>query len=159
MTSDRTLIVGLGSPHGDDQAGWLVADALSGRRLQPAVAVRKAMSPADVLDWVDGLERLIICDACRGLSQIGALSRWDWPADQLAQVSWSGTHDLALPAALELADRLGRLPSQTVIWAVAGATANALTTPSDAVAAAIPMLTAAITAELARGSACTNDRS
>src|SRR5688572_26163325 len=51
MTVD-TLVVGIGSDHGDDRVGWLVADALQTRA--PAdVSVRHAKTPLDLLDWLD----------------------------------------------------------------------------------------------------------
>ena len=140
VSTPRTLIVGIGSPHGDDQAGWLVADRLSGELVHEAVAVRKATSPADLLDWVDDFERLIICDACRGMTRAGSLNRWMWPAGEIAEARWSGTHDLALPGALRLAAGLGRLPDPTVIWAVEGSSCDALAPLSAAIATAVPKL-------------------
>lgn len=82
----ETLFVGVGSPHGDDRAGWLVADALSDlfgtdvstqasgtlnagglpSRKYPSLAIRKTCIPADLLDWLDGAAKLIICDALCG---------------------------------------------------------------------------------------------
>ena len=50
MTRRPTLVVGVGSHHGDDQAGWLVADLLAASASED-VAVRKAKTPAEILDW------------------------------------------------------------------------------------------------------------
>ena len=95
----RTLVAGIGSPHGDDQAGWLVADRLTRELHRDDVAVRKATSPTELLNWLDGTERLIVCDACCGLGNAGDVRRWPWPHDELFNAAWSGTHDLPLPAA------------------------------------------------------------
>ena len=137
----KTLFVGIGSPHGDDRLGWHVADALADR-LQasetgfpggdsaglnaPAslsqVAIRKAASPADVLDWLDGIERLIICDACRSGGQPGLAYRWTWPDRAIAQAHCTGSHDLGLANVLELAQRLQRLPQVVIVWGVEAVT-------------------------------------
>lgn len=79
-----TLVVGVGSPHGDDQLGWLAADALEAALLALRAAapnapntpldarpldasgwrVRRAATPSDLLDWLPGPQRLILIDAC-----------------------------------------------------------------------------------------------
>lgn len=78
----RVLIVGIGSAHGDDQAGWLVIRQLQelltaddGRGIRGtsnavsefaelSVECRQAQSPVDLLDWIEGHETLHIVDAC-----------------------------------------------------------------------------------------------
>jgi hydrogenase maturation protease len=164
MSRSRTLVVGIGSPHGDDQAGWLVAERLAddpgigtesvakGTKISnhpPGIIVRQAKSPSELLDWLDGMDRLVICDACRGLGRVGELRSWRWPDHELADVSWSGTHDLSLPAVLALADRLGRLPPRVTIWSVEGASIGALAAVSPEVAEALPNLVEQIKNELA----------
>jgi hydrogenase maturation protease len=117
-----TLFVGIGSPHGDDRAGWLVADALAefnssiptARPMQ--FSVRKAATPADLLDWLDGVQRLIVCDAVRGAGPPGRLHRWQWPDLRLGRVHAAGSHDFGLAAGLDLASSLGRLPAEVVVW-------------------------------------------
>ncbi len=164
MTRRSTLIVGVGSPHGDDQAGWLVAERLAADLDENDAAVRKAAAPIQVLDCLEGVERLILCDACRGLGRVGELRRWTWPAGELAGASWSGSHGLSLTATLQLAERLNRLPKQVVIWAVEAAVSGALDGLSPQVAAALPRLVGQIKAEIycgarSRDEICTNNRS
>src|SRR5690349_18107797 len=115
--SRQTLIVGLGSPHGDDQLGWRVAERLAALAA-PRTLVRTARSPGELLGWLDGVERLIICDACECLGLFGAVHCWHWPAPELSLVRSSGSHDLGIASALALADELGRLPGQVTIVAV-----------------------------------------
>lgn len=156
----NTFIVGIGSPHGDDQAGWLVAERLAemfGRRED--VAVRKATSPAEILAWLDNTDRLIVCDACRGLGRVGKVKRWTWPDRQLVDATLSGTHDLSLPATLRLADRLDRLPQSVAVWSVEGTTGTALATLSSEVTAALPTLIANIADEANQVELCTNGQS
>jgi len=151
-----TLIAGIGSPHGDDQAGWRVAERLASECDSAQLTVCSVKSPVALLDWLDGIRRLIICDACQGLGRIGEVRRWVWPDCELASVAWSGTHDLPLPAVLQLADRLGRLPQSVVIWSVEGAESETLTPLSAEVAAALPKLVADITKEVHQDQPCTN---
>jgi hydrogenase maturation protease len=118
---EKTLIVGIGSSHGDDQLGWLVADVVSELVEQDEVSIRFAKSPVDLLDWLDDARKLIICDSCHGLAAIGDNCRWTWPSPEITSVALSGTHDLSLPVILQLAERLGILPNDVAIWAIEGA--------------------------------------
>jgi hydrogenase maturation protease len=120
-----TLVVGIGSPHGDDRVGWEIADAI-GRQTGGSIATRCARTPAELLDWLEGVERL------------DTVHCWRWPADELEQAPFRTSHGLSLPAVLSLAETLGRLPLQVRIWGVsidAPATFDAL---SPALAAAVP---------------------
>ncbi|MCA9040218.1 MAG: hydrogenase maturation protease [Planctomycetaceae bacterium] len=117
ISNSSTLIVGIGSPHGDDQVGWEIA-----RRIQKSaegfVDVHLARTPPDLLDYIHGYKQLIICDACHGAGGIGSDHHWDWPAEQLEGICWSGTHQVSLTTVLALAAQLDRLPSQVQIWGI-----------------------------------------
>ncbi len=117
----ETLIVGLGSSHGDDQFGWRVAEELAALADARGVTVRQARSPAEILGWLEGVERLIVCDACQGLGLPGRVHPWRWPDDTLPEVRFAGSHDLGIAATLALADRLGLLPANVSIWCAEGA--------------------------------------
>lgn len=117
-----TIIVGLGSPHGDDQFGWLVADRLvkeTSRQLVTAAVIRRAASPVQVLDWLDGCKRLFLVDACRG-DLPGEFCSFGWPAAEIERLLGSGSHDYTISQALELASRLGNLPRECRLWCAAG---------------------------------------
>ncbi|QDT22206.1 hydrogenase maturation protease [Gimesia chilikensis] len=118
MTDSRQIqIAGLGSPHGDDQAGWEIVRALKTRDLSQAI-VHLSRTPDDLLNWLDPASPLVICDACRGAGPVGSIHHWQWPTAELDQVNWSGTHQIALPGVLLLAEELGLLPAQVIIWGV-----------------------------------------
>lgn len=123
------LFIGVGSPHGDDQIGWHVADALSKvENLSQRVTIRKAAIPLDLLDWLEGVEFLGLCDAVESSSRVGSLMRWEWNNGQsgsfsevlpaLMRLKSQGSHDFDLPSVLDLAARLNRLPSRIVVWTV-----------------------------------------
>lgn len=143
----RILMVGLGSPHGDDQLGWLVAAQLQQRLRESAgttvdvVEVRRAAVPLDLLDWLEQVRQLHVCDACQRtdgtLDRVPprepVVHRLPWShgvADQpqptalsttvLSRLRCQGTHDFGLVQTLQLAERVGRLPSQVTVWAVEG---------------------------------------
>lgn len=149
---DDTLLVGLGSPYGDDQVGWLLVDAV--HRLCPrGTGVRCARAPLQLLDWLDGVERLVICDASQGRGAVGSWRRWHWPAADLQSLRAQGSHDLGLAAALTLAETLGQFPTEVSIWAIEGAPSAGNTVPPNGnlsveVAQAVSRVAAIIAQEL-----------
>lgn len=88
--------------------------------LSSEVKVRKASTPADLLDWLDSARRLIVCDAVCGAGAPGTLHRWQWPDARVGQVRSAESHDFGLAAALELAAGLRRLPAEVVVWGIEG---------------------------------------
>jgi hydrogenase maturation protease len=145
----HTLFVGLGSRIGDDQIGWNVSNGVATKFSRRNLAIRIAESPMQILDWLDGITKLVICDACRGLGRVGEVRRWLWPAKELLDVSWSGTHDLPLTTALHLAERLGRLPNQVVIWSIEAGDDKTFDVISPVIANVVPGVIDQITNELA----------
>lgn len=156
----RTLIVGLGSPHGDDQVGWYVADALRPHVADfPQVEVRKALVPLDLLDWLEGVRVLHVCDACCGDSPAGTLHRLRLRSDDrnsgdtqkpaaLIRLRCGGTHDFGLPDVLDLAARLHRLPGAVFVHAVSGCRFTPGADMIEEVADAVPRLVMSILEEL-----------
>lgn len=71
------FVAGLGSHHGDDQAGWLVIEELR-KRSFPSKQLARIFHPADLLDLVQGEESLVICDACMGHGSPGKICRMRW---------------------------------------------------------------------------------
>lgn len=118
----RTLMLGLGSAHGDDQAGWLVIDELERRLAGTSLTIswRKLASPIDVIQELEGVDELRLCDACEATTGIDRLSRWSWPTLQLVRTRSSNSHQLGLPEVLELAATLKRLPARVEIWGICG---------------------------------------
>lgn len=159
MNAPPTLIVGIGSPHGDDQAGWQIAERLACQLDPEHVEVRAAASPIQLVDWLDDVDRLILCDACRGMGRVGQIRRWTWPTPELQEVLWSGTHNFSLPAVLQLAERLERLPPDVAIWSVEGAASDAMSAVSAEVAEVLPGMADGIAKEASEEYRCTNNQS
>ncbi len=144
---DSVLLVGIGSAMGDDRVGWEVGRhvALAAR---PSVRVRCAGTPLDLLDWLDGIDRLEVCDAL-ACGAPGSIRRWSWPAEELECPPLRSSHGISLPAALRLAETLGRLPRRVTIWGIAIDTAWLGETLSPGVASAVPLAVRGICGALA----------
>ena len=144
--SANKLIVGVGSPHGDDQAGWLTAEFLmrdcpeneSGSPPASRVLTRRAAVPADILHWVEDVDSLHIIDARQDSPPVGRLTRLRWPDSQITETGIRQTHGLGVPDVLRLADTLGHLPTEVIIWAISGSSFLANSPPGKNLAAAIP---------------------
>lgn len=128
-----TLLVGIGSGHGDDSIGWRVAQAILAR-WPGRFRVTIPSTPIGLIDQLDGVERLFVCDAfvreddvddsqsesageCEttDVGRCGLVRRWRWPDAAIDQTSFSGTHDLSLVAVLRLAESIRRLPAEVHI--------------------------------------------
>jgi hydrogenase maturation protease len=146
MTSTR-LAVGIGSHHGDDQVGWRIAEEL--QRHAPAdISVRLARAPADLLDWLP-VGSLVLCDGCQGSGPTGCVRGWSWPdAPPSRDLQWSGTHQFGLVEVLVLAETLRLLPPRVAIWTVEVASVVPAAPLSAQVAAAVPVVVAAMRHEL-----------
>jgi hydrogenase maturation protease len=137
--SGRRLFVGIGSPHGDDQVGWLVARRVA-QLANQWIDVRFARTPIEVLDMLDAgdVTRLDLCDAVHCETAPGNLSHWKWPDERIARERFAGSHDLSLPAVLELAEALGRLPAEVCIWGISIAPLRPFEELTPEVASAVP---------------------
>lgn len=114
-----TLIVGLGSPHGDDQLGWRLAERIAAAR-PPRATVRIARQPAEILHWLPAAGSLHVCDAYAGA--VGKWRRWQWPELPCPKgTPRTSGHSLSLADALAVAQEVGWLPGRVIIWGLAGA--------------------------------------
>lgn len=111
-----TLIAGIGSPFGDDRAGWIAAAQLEEKVLPASIIALR--SPAELLDRLDGIQCLHVIDACQSGQAPGSIFRFEWPAPELNAIAFNGTHDMCLTAALRLAETLQLLPPRVVVWGI-----------------------------------------
>jgi hydrogenase maturation protease len=138
--------------HGDDRAGWSIIDHLA-RDPIPEIELRRAAAPVDLLDWLEGVERMIVCDACSNCGAPGRVHHWRWPDAEIARVCGANTHDVSLAAVLGLAERLGRLPATVLIWAIEVAQCEPNAALSPEVSAALPEMALQLKRELLRPAA------
>ena len=137
MTS-QPLFLGLGSPHGDDQAGWLVIDRLHRCGVPAADAV--ALSSPDEI-WHQSIQGrdLILCDAADDPGRAGTICRWHWPGVRLPECR-HGTHDFPLGEVLSLGQLLGLCPAEVVLWTISGSRFTADDELSSSVRQAVELL-------------------
>lgn len=159
------LVVGIGSPHGDDAIGWLMTQGLAQKSLairsvefHGRAVFRPLRTPLDLVDLLDGTlldktkgddrsARLVVIDAVVSPMPMGHLHVWVWP-----QIGWemrraSGSHDIPLADALAIAERLGRLPPRVEILGIN--VGDAPTTPQFGLSHGLRSLLPTIATEVA----------
>lgn len=111
-------VIGLGSPFGDDTAGWRVIEQLRGR-LAPEVDLLALDRPGVALvSWMAGVDTLCLVDAVDDGGPPGRLLQLT-PADVRGLEAGLSSHQLALHDTLQLAATLGSLPSRIEIHGIA----------------------------------------
>lgn len=132
----KTLVVGIGSPHGDDQAGWRVIESLR-TFSELAVDLRIAAVPHDLLDWLAGRDELHIIDSLAGVSEpwAGVCGQWRMERDTFGAIHFrsacgcdfletqdriASSHGIALLETLALASTLQLLPDRVHLWVIPG---------------------------------------
>jgi hydrogenase maturation protease len=133
----RALVVGLGTAHGDDAIGIQVARRIAATAA--GVDVVESDDPAGLLDLWAGRRLVIVVDAVVSGAEPGSIAVLDATAAPLPASRWAGggTHALGLPAAVELARTLGRLPERLVVVGVEADSAKPGAALSDRAATAI----------------------
>jgi len=112
-----SLVVGLGSPHGDDQLGWVVVDRLR-PRLPAGITADKVHGGLELLECLEGHEAAVVIDAAAPAGRPGTIRSFAWPSTKLAHCGPWSTHGLGLVQALQLAETLGRLPQRVNIYTI-----------------------------------------
>ena len=116
----RVRILGIGSPSGDDQAGWLVVDALRAAGLgnAPEWIIDKLDRPgANLIPLLQDADHVILVDAMQGGGAAGTFrhfDRADWPA----YPGGLSTHGFGVLGALGLARELGSLPPRLDLYGI-----------------------------------------
>ena len=115
----RTLILGFGNPfYGDDGLGVRVVDMLAGTELPPWVSLAAAGTPGwELPAWLQGWPRAILIDAALMDLPPGA---WRCFNPGSIQMIKSGKHfslhEAGLPDGLALAEALGMLPLEIILY-------------------------------------------
>ncbi len=117
--NNRGLVAGIGSPHGDDQAGWLVLDRLrENENIQ--FDVRKLSAPIELLDLIEARQCLICLDAVEGSEPPGTTKRYLWPFEVTWMKCNRSTHGMDLVSVLKIAESVGLLPEKVILWTIVG---------------------------------------
>ena len=149
MTS--TLVIGLGSPDGGDDAVGLWVARRVAELAPPDVVVVEHEDPTGLLDLWRGSALAVVVDAVRSGAPPGTLLVLDagtdagpLTADAWASTGRGGTHDFGLAAAVELGRALHSLPRRLVLVGVEVASMEHGAALSPAVRAALDAAVAAV---------------
>jgi Ni,Fe-hydrogenase maturation factor len=134
---DLSLVIGIGSPHGDDRAGWEVVgqlEELCKEQCDASVVLRKAAVPHDILDWLNRDTPTHIIDASSTVDstvrryevfQVGGLCFSSTDSEDSTKINVatdrlrsSSSHQFDLLSTLQLAAVLGNLPPRIVLWTI-----------------------------------------
>ena len=144
-------ILGIGSPSGDDQAGWLTVDALLAGGVQTTVdpiRVQKLDRPGSgLITLLDDAAWVILIDAMQSHDPIGRIRHFgadDWPAYSHGLSS----HGFGVLNALALARELGSLPSRLDLYGIEIGSASTGEQAGSEVQAAAQQLARHIAADL-----------
>lgn len=141
------VVAGFGSPHGDDRAGWQVADALA-QHANHAARILSIREGTQLVGELEGCSKLIVIDGCRTSSRIGAITRFRWPDPRVRRRHNHSTHGIGLCNALDLAAQLGRLPPDVEVFGIEISGLNPVAEISCEVQRAVDDLAEIILAEL-----------
>lgn len=109
------LVIGIGNrDRGDDGAGWLVVERLTGDR------IRLRADTSDLMQLWDGEDEVVVVDAMRTGKPAGTVARIDATATPLPAGQFGSTHSFGLAEMVELARTLGTLPERLVIYGIEG---------------------------------------
>lgn len=104
-------VIGLGSPWGDDQAGWLAARALCGRfdEQRVEVSVLDRPGPALLEHWCKE-DSVLLLDAVRGAGEAGSLHCLE--GEEIARLADAAisSHSLGVAECVALARTLHAMP-------------------------------------------------
>lgn len=150
----RICIIGLGSPHGDDQIGWELVRLLEGEETvhESLRLLACATVGWELLEFWKDAELAIIVDAVRSAAMPGTLQRLELhPRSDLSVLDTVQTltsHGLDLPELIELAEALDSLPRRLVLIGVEIAACAPFEPLSAQVRAALPNLAHAVRDEV-----------
>ncbi|VVC75539.1 hypothetical protein AQUSIP_08290 [Aquicella siphonis] len=151
----RIKVLGIGSPYGDDQAGWKAAELLAQRAAIQSYAPdmlcieiydRPGMR---LLDYWQGENIVYIIDAVVSGGAIGAIHRFQNMEIEEAQCIVS-SHEMGVAQALQIGRALNQLPENIIFYGVEILQAAHGRDISSSVARAVCHLVARVEAEITR---------
>jgi hydrogenase maturation protease len=120
----KIQVLGIGSPYGNDQVGWYVAEQLQqAPALAPWLNERLTIMTLDrpgvtLLDYFAAGDHLILVDAMLGQGALGTIKQFDWHSLPSWDTPTMSTHAMGLADTVQLADALGALPERLFIYGI-----------------------------------------
>lgn len=142
------LVIGVGNRlRGDDAAGPLVADRLSGAGV---AAIEHSGEGAGLIEAWQDAAAVILVDATRSGAEPGTIRRFDAAAVTLPRGTFQySSHLFGLAEAIETARLLDRLPPRLIVYGIEGARFDFGAPLSDPVALAVAAVGERILQEIA----------
>ncbi|WP_454784260.1 hydrogenase maturation protease [Legionella sp. WA2024007413] len=116
-------VLGIGSPFGDDKAGWNVASELKKElamytHIAPHVLIESHDRPGvGLIELIRGYNTVFIIDAVKSGSEVGTVHRFQ--KDALLDTGHRfSTHDIGILQALQLASALDELPANLLFYGI-----------------------------------------
>ena len=118
MSTNKHLIIGVGSPFGDDRAGWRVIEQLQLMTLPTQLTLKSLDRPGpELIEQMQGFDRVTLIDAVRAQGYpVGTCLSLD--LNQLMQQDSCSSHGFGLAHTLALARALGQLPPRLQLWGI-----------------------------------------
>lgn len=112
------IIIGIGSPYGDDQVGWQVVERLrDAAEIAGMVMLIRDRPGIRLLEDVKGYHRAILIDAVHSGAPVGTLHCLDM--DRLEEISViTSSHGFGLAETLGLGKTLAILPAEISIYGI-----------------------------------------
>ncbi len=105
----KQVVIGVGSPFGGDQAGWLVVDLLRDVEPNHIDLIQTDRPGLTLLELMKGYQRVVLVDAIRCQSERIMRLNVD---DLLSGQSVLSSHNAGVVEAVSLGQQLGDLPDQ-----------------------------------------------
>lgn len=142
----RVAIFGVGSPFGDDQAGWAAAQAIRDSdwvRGLRALHVECLDRPgAALIGKLHGISAAVVIDAMRSGALPGSVHVLRHEEIDTVSRPAASSHGFGLVQALALAEALGELPAALTLIGIEAGTETRIDRLSPAVSAALPTVVA-----------------
>lgn len=152
----ETLVIGIGSPQGDDRVGWVVLEQLADRADVRAAGDRVSLELLDrpgatLIGRWQGAHKVVMIDAVRSGAPPGTLHRIS--ADDIVDDDrLTSSHGFGVAEAIRLAQSLGALPEELVVLGIeAGSAASIGESLSPQIVQALPRFVDAVAREIASG--------
>ena len=140
-----TRILGIGSPAGDDRAGWAAVEAVRASAWYRSRADRVQVECLDrpgtaLLAAMQGATQVVLIDAMRSGATPGTVQRVELDRIAMQQTGGVSSHGFGLAEVLALGHALGALPPRLTLFGVEAGEASGGEDLSAAVRAALPAL-------------------
>ena len=116
---NRIKILGIGSPFGDDQAGWKVIENLQKHLIHsPHIVLESEDRPGvRLIELMHGFHTVFIIDAVKSGNEVGTIHRFKNDVILDCQNRFS-THGLSILEAIQLASTLHELPDTLIFYGI-----------------------------------------